>query len=280
MNMRKLPGMVFVAVVTAFMSNSCLFAQQWQGADNTTSSIGRKGSVGVGTTLPTQRLHIKESAAKVNPNLRIEDSKGDGIYVGYNSLGNYGALSSSKEGKNNWDTVIWKEGRVGIGGAPYSSAFAKPILTVNGDIRVTNVPVWDGADDYDLTWAEGFDHGIAMGESMLLISREGSSLRYKKNLQPLDEPFSKILDVSPKKYQMQEGYGPRDAWNFGYIAEELDKAGLRNLVIYDGNGRPDGVKYKKMVIYVTEVVKSQQKTINQLLEEVAALKKAVNDLKK
>jgi hypothetical protein len=280
MNMQKLPRIVFVSALTLFFSNSCLFAQQWQGPDNTTSTIGRGGSVGIGTTTPTTKLHVKESTAKVNPNLRIEDSNGDGIHVGYNTTGDYGALSSNKGGKNYWDTVTWKDGRVGIGGEPYSSAFTKPKLTVNGEIRVTNVPVWDGADEYDLTWAAGFDNGIAFSPDMLLISREGSSLRYKKNLQPLDEPFSKILDISPKKYQMREGYGPQNAWTFGYIAEELDKAGLKNLVIYDQKGQPDGVKYKKMVIYVTEVVKSQQKTINQLQEEVAALKKVVNDLKK
>jgi hypothetical protein len=283
--MQNLSRIVFVAVLTIFSSNSYLFGGQWQGPDNTTSAISRTGSVGVGTTSPTTKLHIKESTSKVNPNLRIEDSKGDGIHVGYNTTGNYGALSSNTGGNFFWDTVIWKDGRVGIGGAPWQASYStgevcKPLLTVNGDIRLTNVPVWDGPDDYDLTWGAGFSDGIAYSPNKLLISREGSSLRYKKNLQPVDENFSKILDVSPKKYQMQDGYGPEKVWTFGYVAEELDKAGLRNLVIYDEKGRPDGVKYKKMVIYVNEVVKTQQKTINQLQADIAELKKIVNELKK
>jgi hypothetical protein len=216
--------------------------------------------------------------------LRIEDSKGDGIHVGYNTGGNYGALNSNTGGNNYWDTVTWKEGRVGIGGAPwqklYTNGWCKPLLTVHGTLRLEDVPVWDGPDAHDLTWNAGYSGGVAYSPDRLLISREGSSLRYKKDLRSVDEAFSKILNVSPKRYQMQEGYGPRDVWNFGYIAEDLDKAGLRNLVIYDEKGRPDGVKYKKIVIYVNEVVKIQQKKIDQLEAEIAELKKLVNELKK
>jgi len=353
MKTQKIIWIVYVAVLTMFASNNIVSAQQWQGPNNTTSTISRTGNVGIGTTSPdaklhikgsdypssfiflqsnlnkdagmrfyegtavkyhlyndasenalridggpvsmggnvgigttkpTQRLHIKESASKVHPNLRIEDSKGDGIHVGYNTTGNYGALSSNTSGKDYWDTVVWKEGRVGIGGAPAQIKYAdgesfKPMLTVNGDIRVTSVPVWDGPNSYDLTWAAGYSDGLAYSPNKLLISREGSSLRYKKDLKAVDEVFSNILTVSPKKYQMRSGYGPKDFWSFGYMAEDLDKAGLKNLVIYDEKGRPDGVKYKKIAIYVNEVVKIQQKVIDQLQTDIAELKKLVNELK-
>ena len=84
--------------------------------------------------------------------------------------------------------------------------------------------------------------------------------------------------MEPKLYQLREGYGPPDAWSFGYIAEDLEEAGLRNFVIYDEKGRPDGVKYKKVALYVNEVVKDHQEMIEQLLAEVAALRERVNEL--
>jgi hypothetical protein len=285
MDTRNWTKLGFVAAATILMWNSDAFAQQWQGPLNTVSPIGRTGAVGVGTVSPTQQLHIKVNTSGVNPNLRIEDSKGDGIHLGYNTSGNWGALNSNTGGTFFWDTLTWQNGRVGIGGTPWEQTYTdgedvKPLLTVHGNIRVEDVPVWNTSSDNDLTWGAGFANGIAFSPDKLLISREGSSLRYKQNVQALDDNFSKILSVMPRKYQMREGYGPKDLWNFGYVAEELDAAGLKNLVIYDSKGRPDGVKYKKVVIYVTEVVKSQQKTIEHLQAEVDELKKLVNEAKR
>lgn len=276
-------GLFVVGTLLAASGES--FAQQWAGSTTTAGDIGRTGDVGIGTTNPSQKLHIRETASGVHPNLRFEDSVGDGLHIGFNTTGKYGALNSNANGTFFWDTLTWKEGRVGIGGTPWTQSYlngevVKPTLTVHGDIRVESVPVWNGSDEYDLTWHNGADNGISYSPPKLLISREGSSLRYKENLQPLDEPFTKILTVTPKKYQMREGYGPREVWSFGFIAEELHNAGLRNLVIYDAKGRPDGVKYKKVALYVNEVVKGQQRTIEQLRAEVDELKKVVNAMKR
>jgi len=127
-------------------------------------------------------------------------------------------------------------------------------LDVTGEIALTEVNVWDGQDENDLTW------------NGRQISREGSSRRYKKNIGPLKADFHKILDLEPKQYQMKEGFGEPDHWLFGYIAEDLDELGLKRLCNYDKDNRPDGIKYKKIVMYVLEIAKEQQKRINQLEE--------------
>lgn len=174
--------------------------------------------------------------------------------------------------------VIGSDGRIGIGGAPTSIDYAvtgpfRPRFTVHGNIRVEDVPVWDGPDDHDLTWGAGSSNGIDFDPDRLLISREGSSLRYKEDIRPLDADFAKILAVEAKVYRMREGYGAPGVENFGYIAEDLHEAGLNDLVLYDREGRPDGVKYKKVVLYVNEVVKAHQKMIEALQAEIAELKK-------
>jgi hypothetical protein len=174
---------------------------------------------------------------------------------------------------------ISNDGRVGIGGAPtvinYTTGPFKPLFTVHGAIRVEDVPVWDGPNEHDLTWGAGFADGVRFDPDRLLISREGSSRRYKEDIGSFEEDFAKILAVEPKVYRMRDGYGPPGLENFGYIAEDLDEAGLKNLVIYDREGRPDGVRYKKVVLYVNEVVKAHHKMIEQLQAEIAALKKVV-----
>ena len=122
-------------------------------------------------------------------------------------------------------------------------------LDVNGGIAMTEVNVWDGKDENDLTW------------NGRQISREGSSRRYKKNIRPLKTDFHKILDLEPKQFQMKEGFGEPDEWLFGYIAEDLDELGLKRLCNYDKDNRPDGIKYKKIAMYVLEIAKEQQKRI-------------------
>jgi hypothetical protein len=178
--------------------------------------------------------------------------------------------------------IIAPNGQVGIGGAPtvihYLTGSFRPLFTVHGAIRVEDVPVWDGPNEHDLTWGAGAHSGVEFNPDRLLISREGSSRRYKEDIRPLDEGFAKILAVEPKVYRMREGTGPPGFENFGYLAEDLDEAGLKSLVIYDREGRPDGVKYKKVALYVNEVVKAQQKMIEQLQAEVTALNKRVREL--
>lgn len=243
----------------------------------------KDGRVGVGTSAPTQRFHVKERANRVHPNIRVEDSKGDGIHVGYNTTGNYGALNSNTSGTFHWDTLTWKDGRVGIGGTSTATNYAdgsklRPRLDVHGQVRITDIPVWNGPSAYDLTWAKGYSNGVAYSPNKALISREGSSRRYKRDIRTADENFAKILKVGVKSFQMKRGLGPPDTRIIGYVAEELDEAGLSNLVVYDEKGRPDGIRYKQVALYVNEVVKSQQKMIEQMQEELAALTKKVAEL--
>jgi hypothetical protein len=99
---------------------------------------------------------------------------------------------------------------------------------------------------------------------------DSSSERYKEDIQDLEGDFDKILDVEPKSY-MDKASGQRE---IGYIAEDLDELGLTDLVIYNGEGEPDGLKYDRISLYLVEVIKAQQAQIEDLLERVEALEQA------
>lgn len=151
--------------------------------------------------------------------------------------------------------TISEAGNVGIGMAtlpPYK-------LSVEGRIALTDVPVWDGTDDNDLTW-----DGYAIG-------REGSSRRYKQNIRPFDEDFRNILKLQVKQFQMREGYGNPEKDLFGYIAEDVEEVGLTKLVTHDAEGRPDGIKYKKIAIYLNEIVKEHEQDIAKIKSEFSKL---------
>lgn len=95
-----------------------------------------------------------------------------------------------------------------------------------------------------------------------------SSRRYKNNISLLSDDFNKILLAEPKAFTWKND-GKAD---IGFIAEEFDALGLKDLVIYNQEGQPDAIKYDKVPLYLLEVVKGQQKAIDSLKAELEELK--------
>jgi trimeric autotransporter adhesin len=96
-----------------------------------------------------------------------------------------------------------------------------------------------------------------------------SSKRYKEDIQDFKENFSKILEVKPKKYK-DKASGQQE---IGYIAEEFEEIGLNDLVIYNEEKKPNGLKYDRVSLYLVEVIKEQQKKISELEERIKNLEK-------
>ncbi len=96
---------------------------------------------------------------------------------------------------------------------------------------------------------------------------QSSSKRYKDDVQPLEDDFEKILEVQPKSF-VDKASGQRE---IGYIAEEFDEMGLGNLVIYDKDGRPDGLKYQLVSLYLLEIVKEVRAENEDLKQRIEAL---------
>lgn len=140
-------------------------------------------------------------------------------------------------------------------------------VTVQNVLYLTTAPNMTDGDN--LEWRSGVQGGR--------VGVNTSSRRYKSNIQPFVTDFSKILQVQPRIYN-RKSEDP-SLWEIGYIAEELDSLGLKNLVLYDQEGRPNSLIYKKMVIYTNEVVKMHHADIEKLKAEVAALTAEKNALR-
>ncbi len=96
-----------------------------------------------------------------------------------------------------------------------------------------------------------------------------SSKRYKENITPLQDDFSKILEAQPVAFTFKKSKEP----GIGFIAEDLDELGLRNLVNYDTQGRPRSIRYEMTSLYLLQVLKDQAKSIKELKAENESLKK-------
>ncbi len=91
-----------------------------------------------------------------------------------------------------------------------------------------------------------------------------SSRRYKTNIFPLQRDFDSILKVKPISFTYQNS-GDK---SIGYLAEDFDELGLKDLLIYNEKGEPDAISYEKISVYLIEVIKN-------LKQEVADLRQLI-----
>ncbi len=104
------------------------------------------------------------------------------------------------------------------------------------------------------------------------IGYDNSSRRYKIKVGTLTDDWTKIFLTRPVKYTRARS---PEHWEYGYIAEEMDSIGLNNLVGYDLEGIPSDVKYDRIVIYLTELMKIHQKEIDGLHKKIARLERRI-----
>jgi hypothetical protein len=104
-----------------------------------------------------------------------------------------------------------------------------------------------------------------------------SSRRYKTDISNhFTEKLDSLLELQLKKYKYKKIL--RDAhaqankeWFYGYIAEEVHELGLTEIVEYNKNGEPEALEYSMLSVLLLELVKRQQKEINELKDAVAKI---------
>ncbi|MBK7123678.1 MAG: tail fiber domain-containing protein [Chitinophagaceae bacterium] len=100
-----------------------------------------------------------------------------------------------------------------------------------------------------------------------------SDLRYKKNIQEINSPLSKLKQVRGVTYQYKRDEFPSmgftDAGQIGFIAQEIEKV-FPELVVTGKNGYK-AVDYSKITPVLLEAIKDQQKQIDELNRKLEKL---------
>ena len=90
----------------------------------------------------------------------------------------------------------------------------------------------------------------------------------KINQQNIVSTVGPLLDTQWSQNAPYNNFCPIDKASgqreIGYIAEEFHGMGLKNLVIYDKDGRPDGLKYELVSLYLLEIMKDQVEALREL----------------
>lgn len=109
-----------------------------------------------------------------------------------------------------------------------------------------------------------------------LFGWASSSRERKTEIRPADFDVDAIIGIEPKRFRYleairrydelpedeREGREPRV--EVGFIAEDLDDAGLDDFVVYDKDGRVEGVEYSMLVVAQQAVIRDLAARIERL----------------
>jgi hypothetical protein len=211
--------------------------------------VKNNGNVGVGTTTPDYKLDVRGNRIQLKEDgtndwiaMRTDGTELDILFQGGNLF-----LQSATNGEHIFLNPNNTNSNVGIGTTSPPTKLAVMGLTQASYNTLQYNPTTGG------------------------IYYVVSSARYKENIQPLQDDFSKILQAEPKSFV----YKSTGQKAIGYIAEEFDALGLNNLVTYNNDGQPDGIKYEMVSLYLLEVLKDQVGVIKELKAENQELRQRI-----
>ena len=194
------------------------------------------GKVGIGTSSPSSALHISGSALSDLSDIKLQNTaSGGGTWrIGDGVGGNAGSLSIYDSTAGATRMMISSNGyfQTGLGSSsPYNATTAS----------AANVNIYsDGA-----------------------LYRSTSALKYKKDIRDLES-----IDINkfrPIRYKSKCANDDQTLDHFGIVADEVDLAGIKELVNYGADGEVEGFQYERLTVVLL-------KAVQELKAELATLR--------
>ena len=246
---------------------------QLNAGGGTVQMVIKNGNVGIGTTDPNQMLDVVTSTSYNNRVVarfyRPSDDTAALIECG-DSNEAFIQFKNQTTGSDSWMAGMDDDEKfkIAYGSTEITTSNSKFTVEQDGDVRisgglyVTDVPY---GDHKNAQWNSGTGQ----------LYHDNSSAKTKENIISLEDDFEKILTVEPKTYTR-----PNDPnrWEIGYIAEEFNEIGLNKLVYYDEQGLPEAINYRKISMYLVEVIKDMAHKSSNYEQRINQLELQLNQL--
>jgi len=271
------------------------------------------GNVGIGTTTPGGKLHIRSVGATAVFQCADQSNSCDVLWLDPDDTPAFFKWALSYEGNNLGDgltlyrdggvsaipTMAWKyNGNVGIG----TTTPTEKLTVAGGYILATGQGANTGFRTASHVMNEGTDSFFHIDDATFTIASgnvgigtatptqqldvagnvrcnsviQTSTRVFKNNIRPIVGALSHVLSLSGVAFDWDASHG--GAPDLGLIAEDVATV-LPEIVSCDEFGRPNGLKYDHLVAVTIEAIKEQQTTIERQKAEVTALHSEVHDLK-
>ena len=213
--------------------------------------VSSAGSVGVGTSSPTQELEIK--AASV-PTLKLNQAGTYGAEIALrgNDLDIAGSANDIvfyTGGNNDVSTTermrIDASGNLLVGKTVTSVSTVGVLIQPSGNIVVSPSTV----DTYGLYASGNYKFYVGVNGTVYAVNTTISGIsdvRYKENIRDLDDGLSKVMQLQPRKFDWKEGKGKDIANDRGFIAQEFEEV-FPDLVSEWKDPAPEGEEPYKAV---------------------------------
>ncbi len=163
-------------------------------------------------------------------------------------------------GPNKEAKIYYKDGATGTLIISGSSAHGTAISGSALVIRTTS-GIGVGVENSDITHAitlPNNDNSTGQIKANAFVSY--SSQRYKKDIQTLDDPMDVLKNINGVSFKWKD----TDRLDYGFIAEDVGKV-LPSIVTWETNKKDaQGMDYLKIISFLVEAVKKQQKEIDEL----------------
>jgi hypothetical protein len=228
------------------ISNGLTFQTGGNGTASERMRIDSSGNVGINTSSPGAKLHVNGSNI-------IGDFNASGTYTSSNVGTSFG-WNFSGGGR---ESMVMNNDTSGGGFSFHQRTGA------SSETRIMRVA---GTGIYNTTTATAANVNIDSGNT---LQRSTSALKYKTDIRDLS--YIDINKFRPVIYKSKCENDDKTLDHFGIIADEVDAAGIKELIIYNENKEVEGFQYERLTVVLLKAIQEQQTIINDLKARIETI---------
>jgi hypothetical protein len=229
-------------------------------SDITKLAVLNNGNVGIGTTTPADKLHIADNGSHI-------------LFGGVGCASGSAGIAFGTTQADCTNYSLRGDGSKTILNGPSSISFRinndeKMSINSSGQAQAISMSV-DGVFVFGSLFNQGNNllcYGEVDNDGHYRIDGCGSSIRLKKNIDPLTFGLSLIKRLRPVSFDWKSN-GTHDV---GLIAEDVDEVEPL-LATHNNKGEVVGVKYEKIPVVLINAVKEQQAQLEQQQAQITRL---------